>query len=479
MKAVPILEVNQEYFGLLEANFGAMFAQMKQHGATPQIVAESVVSQDRLLQAFLSDLGALEDGIKEFWNHYGPVIEAHIQDLHALKVVFGGDVFPSYTTNIACSVGLYADTIILPDPLHQLMTYTSIMTPRELCRLTVKHALNALSYKELALAEVDVPIVLVTPDYVADADYRSALQIAAEADTLEHYSRLFGRQFLSRDQFAEFLEPLSTYDAVVSRIVDPARMLFDAEWSEPLRDQFERYGKEFVEQFGCRSDPRLVLEHMLLGRMMLTNDAVFRASQFGGTPLIDAPTSWRYLQWKYEYQEGKEIGQDASKDVLITKTLALEGAPHKMLSGLSPEALIELRKNGAAVELREIIRKGIAEIDASSDDALSNVGEQVIRNIDDALSEHAKQLDSLASSRLKFYGVDVGRWIVPGALSIAASVVHSVPIAFLAAASTMSGSLRPEELRQRYASLKAEAARLRRSPAGMMFRKLKKNFGFP
>ena len=478
MMRISILEVNSEYFDILEPLFGKPFTEMKRHGLNPQIVADDMASRDNLVNAFTSDLESLAQGLTEFWDYYGPVVQAHLQELQSLKVVFGGDVFPSYTANIACSVGLYADTVILPDPLHKLITFAGIMAPKELFRLTAKHALNALSYKELALAEVDVPIVVITPDHLADSSYRSTLQIAAEEDTLEHYSRMFSTEFSSREQFGEFLRPLSTYEALVSRITDPNRMLFDTEWSGTLLEQFKRYAEEFPGQFGSIADPRLVLEEMLLGRMMQINDAVFRGFRYGGTPLIDAPTSWRYLQWKYEYQGNPLDARDARRDLLIAKTMSLEGSHHNMLAGLPSDTLVQLRKNGASANLREIIRKGINEIDTASDDALLSVGKQVIENFDNALSEHARELNALSASRRKFYGVDVARWIVPGALSIASSAVHSVPLAFLAAVSLMSGSFRPEELRNRYRELKTQSATLRRSPAGIMFRHLKNNFGF-
>ena len=477
MKRIPITEVNSQYFAILEPVFGKPFAEMKRHGLNPQILAEDMASREKFVNAFTSDLEGLAQGLTEFWDYYGPVVQAHLQELQSLKVVFGGDVFPSYTANIACSVGLYADTVILPDPLHKLITFAGVMAPKELFRLTAKHALNALSYKELALAQVDVPIVVITPDYLADSSYRSALQIAAEEDTLDHYSRMFSTEFSSREQFHEFLKPFSTYESLVSRITDPSRMLFDTEWSGTLLEQFKRYAKEFPAQFGSIADPRLVLEQMLLGRMMQINDAVFRGSRYGGTPLIDAPTSWRYLQWKYEYQADTLEASAARRDLLIVKTMSLEGSPHNMLAGVPSDTLVQLRRNGASAKLREIMRKGISEIDTASDDDLLSVGKQVIENIDSALCEHAQELNTLSASRRKFYGIDVARWIVPGALSIAASVVHSVPLAFLAAASTMSGSFRPEELRDRYRELKTQSATLRRSPAGIMFRHLKNNFG--
>lgn len=479
MKQISLLEVQSKYFELLDHFFGHPFAEMKRHGVSPQALASDMADKENIVNAFAGDLQEFAATIKEFWEYYAPVVQAHLEDLPSLKAVFGGDIFPSYTANIACSVGLYTDTVVLPDPLHKLITFAGIMQPRELFRLTTKHALNALCYRELGLADLDVPIVVIAPDYLADNSYRSRLHVAAEADLLEHCSRMFGRSFSEIEELREFLKECPDADELVSRLADPTRMLFDTECSEPLADQFRTYKKESVSQFGLPLGDTAILEHMLLGRMMQINDAVFRGVRYGGTPLIDAPTSWKYLLWKYEY-DGKVRGpNDAQqRDLLIAQTMALEGGAHGMLSGMPPEALIELRRNRASVELREIIRRGIAEIDSASDSNLSSVGKQVIENIDQALSEHDRQLRTLSSSRYKFYGFDVSRWIIPVGLSVAASVVHSTPLGFLAAISAAAGTTAPSELWKQFREYSAQSNKLRRSPAGIMFRHLKRNFGF-
>jgi hypothetical protein len=168
---------------------------------------------------------------------------AHVQaESLSLKVIFGGDLFPSYTDNIACSVGLYTDTIVLPDPLHRLTKLRSIMASRELFRLSVKHALNALNYRDLALADVHSPIVVIAPDYLADESYRRSLMVAGEADTLEHCSRLFGRNFASIQELRGFLQQFHSMNSMLSSITDPTRLLFDVGFA----DQFNRYKKDYI-----------------------------------------------------------------------------------------------------------------------------------------------------------------------------------------------------------------------------------------
>jgi hypothetical protein len=480
MRQISLQEVQSRYFEILDQNFGSLYSGMKRRGLNPQNVANSLATQDEAVNAFMSDLDDFTAGLADFWDFHGPIVELHLRERHTLKTVFGGDVFPSYTSNIACSVGLYSDTIVLPDPLHRLTTYKAVMQPKGLFRLAIKHALNVMSYRDLALAELDVPIVVVSPDYIADATYRSVMQNAAQADLLRHFSAIFGIRFSSQAELDEFLKVFSDFDSLLKRANEPSRILFDAESIAPLSEQFRSYKEDFLKGDEAASKPGYVLKHMVLGRLLVANDAAQRAVQFSGNPLIDAPTSWRYFQWKNEYHERVSRAEpDARRDVLISKALSLDGGEQRMLSGIPPESLIELRKNGALGELRDLICRGVEDVDAASESDLASVAAHVIENIDNAFAEHAKQLQNLTTSRLKFYGSDVSRWITVGGLSIAAAAIPELRwLAILGAGGAVLGASKPEELLARHRELNSESERLKRSPTGIMFRLLKKNFGF-
>src|SRR5258708_6959456 len=77
-----------------------------------------------------------------------------------------------------------------------------------------------------------------------------------------------------------------------------------------------------------------------------------------------------------------------------------------LISGVSPESLIELRRNGAMSELREIIGKGIHNLDSASSATFSDVRDAVISNMDQAFAAHDRELRELASSHRRFFGVD-------------------------------------------------------------------------
>jgi len=197
-----------------------------------------------------------------------------------------------------------------------------------------KTSLNALTYRSLTLADLETPIVVIAPDYLAEDSYRASLMVAGEADTLEHCSKLFGRNFDSTQDLQAFLRQFHDASSMVARMTDPSRMVFDVDWTEPLAEQFARYDKDSVSKFGRSFPPSCILDQMILGRMMTANDAVFRSARFGGSPLIDAPTSWQYLLWNYEYNGNIVPPNTETRDLLINKSLSLSGSDHGMLSGL-------------------------------------------------------------------------------------------------------------------------------------------------
>jgi len=220
--------------------------------------------------------------------------------------------------------------------------------------------------------------------------------------------------------------------------------------------------------------------HALVGRMMQTNDLLLRSDRYRGTPLVDAPTSWQYLLWKYESDSAQSgVSPKGMQDIAISKAIMAEGSTEfGMLSGVPPETLIELRRNGALEKLREALRVGLSEIDLASAAALSDVTDAVVENIDQAFAEHQRELNDISSSRRRFFGFDVSRCVSLGGLSVAAALSHNVGLAVLAAASSIAGAPSVPDLLKRWEELRSRSQKLHRSPAAILFRHLGPKYGF-
>lgn len=480
LKKVPLRDVQAAYFEFLDTVFGGSFSEMKRRSLSPHDVAARMASTKSTVDAFASEGEELVAGIRDFWESYGPVVHAHLEDLNCLKSAFGGDIFPSYTSNIACSAGLYMDTIILPDPiLRAARPFPRHVTPQQALYVIAKHALNALTYKELALADVDPPIITIAPSYLSLEEWRwGYLSTSADADLLEHCSRLFDRKFTGVDDLATFMESLSTPGELDSSVADPERLLFDTDWSGSPKEQFQQYQDETLSRFSSDTLKALnagqTVQFALRGRMLQINDLLAECAQYRASPLVDAPTSWQYLLWKYEYDRERSTElHPATPDVLISKALQAQGSDQlALISDLPAGALIELRQRGALAELREMLRRGISEIDAAAPAALAEVTEAVTANISDALSRHKEELAGLADSKRRFFGMDVTPWIARAGITIAAASTGNVPLAIIAAASGLAGLPSPKNLWKEGKNLLSKGQELKRSPVGILFRHL-------
>jgi hypothetical protein len=484
MRKIPLREAQSQYFDILDQFFGTPFSEMQKHGVSPAQVAEHLASQESIVAAFRTDMPEFVSGMSEFWDYYGPVVDLHLSELGSLKSVFGGDVFPAYTANIACSVGLYMDTVVLPDPLLRILNLASISSPQQSLYLLAKHALSAMRYRSLALADVDPPIVVIAGDPMfREPSYLVGLQMVSDEDVLTHAAAAFGRTFSDQKALREFLLGFSNASQLVSRLADASRFLFDLEWSEPLEEQFAKYVADTGSKVPAAIGKTIAdTSYMAIsGRMMQANDLLFRSARYKGTPLIDAPTSWQYLLWKYQY-DSERSGKppDNLTDAVISRAIVAEGGGEfGMLADVPPEALIELRRNGAMAELRETMRNGIHAIDMASARSLLEVTDGVVSNIDRAFEEHDKQLKDIRSSRRKFFGFDVSRWVITGGISVAAALAQNVELGILAAATpSILGAPSVVDLRGRWQELRARRQNLQRSPTAILFRHLGDRFGF-
>ena len=365
----------------------------------------------------------------------------------------------------------------------RILNFAVATEPRETCRLIAKHALSALNYRELALADVSPPIVVIVPDPMFfEPTYLAALQENSEGDLIKHCARMLGRQLLSAREFLSVLKEAHTPHDLDGLIADPSRFLINSEWPISPSKQYAQYANETLSKMRDEVNQgiSLTVYAAFLGRMMQSNDVLFRSARYLGTPLVDAPTSWQYLLWKYEY-DGESNGhpKEEVKDLVITKAIETEGrAEFGMLSGVPASALIELRQNGALAKLRDRIREGVSEIDMATPESVPKVAEEVVSTLDSAFEEHQKELRDLSCSHRRFFGFDVSRWIAVGGLSVAAAATQSVGLGIAAATiPALFGTKSLPEVKAEWNRLRSEKQELLRSPTAILFRHLGGKFG--
>ena len=200
-KSLSLVQVQEEYFGFLFREFGWLYDQMKKAEATPAAAAEITSRHDDMMEKLTKALPEMVDVVREFWSSVGEAAGYHLQDSHQLKAVFAGDIFPAYWENAVSTAGLYVDTIILPCPITRLGSILKVAPSAHVIKLVIKHVLTAMTYRDIALADVDPPIAMVVPNPDdADEEDRRGLIVRATPAICAHAKYLFDRTFESLEE---------------------------------------------------------------------------------------------------------------------------------------------------------------------------------------------------------------------------------------------------------------------------------------
>ncbi|WP_412462877.1 hypothetical protein [Halobacteriovorax sp. RT-2-6] len=468
----PLSEIQKLYFEIFERNFGWLYKDMIKAKATPHIVATYFSDDDEKVKSMLPQVKDFAAAIFEFWENCVEPAYYHIQELNSAKVVFGGDMFPSHSQNIASSVGVYVDTIVLPDPFVRAGHIFAAGPHKQQVYFAIKHALNILQYKELADAEIDVPIILILPeDPGIYGDHNDFLKRLAQPDVLAHGSKIFGTSFTSINDMHDFIKKHNTIESFFKVLANPERLLFDLEWKGDKRHQIQRYLDDFIGSFGGVGFEDAMLGQ-IFSRMHQANDLLLKSKRLNGTPIIDAPTSWEYFQWKLEYNSPSD--GLAGKQHIVTQKLVEQSGELQWFGNVPVDALIEMRKNGALYEIRDMLSKGLGDIRHLSQDVFASEGEKVAKNLTGMFKDYNSQIEALKQKKWKLGTQDFVEWLAKGAIVVgAATSVH--PIFGLSGyvLEELFDIPKMKDLIENGKDILDESRKTKESPLGLMFRHVK------
>ncbi|WP_430009638.1 hypothetical protein [Methylophaga lonarensis] len=478
-KEASLSEIQNMYFKFIEDNFGGFFKIMNQRGMTPHDAGMAAQNSEASIKEITENLDKFLEVIDQFWDGVVEVAHIHVEDMHHnVKGIFGGDLFPSHDENIASKCGLYTDTIVLPDPFLRSKVIFEHYSLADKAYYFMKHAMNILQYKQLACADVDEPIVVVLPDMaILQEGEREFFHRLGKEDSLVHSGKLFGRDFESFEELMDFCSSLDSIERTIAEISDGSRVLFDTNWSGDIGEQIERAMKsDHMQPFG-QITPGVALASLALGRMSVSNEMLIKSRRLNGTPIIDAPTSWQYLVWKMEYDAERAESALKSQDLHVIKGLSdLSSGDMKWIGNVPPEALIEIRKEDAMDEIRDILGKGVNDLIEANPANFHRSRDHIFENINSAFSQHQKNLDALSNKKWKFAGKDIGSWLVVGSLEVAAAVTGT-PVWGMAtiAANQMFDVPKLKDIPQSIRDLAEENEKVKKSPVGLLFNIHRKN----
>jgi hypothetical protein len=469
--AISLREIQEGYFQRVNNTFGQLFEMMTEARANPYKFAAWFSSDEDRLKECLPVIDEFFNEIKQFWGNISEPTWIHLEDSFDSKAVFTGELFPDGRSNVASSTGLYFDTTILPDPFLKLSPMIQLMSDEEKCYDVVRLALQVLSYKSLALADIEKPIVAVLPDrHHLEEGYRGFVTDCAVSDSLEHTKTLFGQEFQDKDELFAYYSHFKDANDVVSKLIKPDKLVFATEWNGSLAQQMMRFLEEQGEKLGMKSAGQAVFIH-LISRFSQANDAFQRSLQLRGTPIIRAETSWIWYNQMLEYNAGNSE-LDKLNDLHIARALN-STVQNEMpwMGNIPPDALIEIRKSGALDEIRNLLSAGLKSVIEANPSNFYRTGDKVFDNLDSAFKDHEKKIKELVSKKWTFAGKDIGSFVVIGGVEITAAITGLPMFGALGAIAGMTGVIPTvKDLKEKYKQLKAEESQIKNTGVGILLK---------
>ena len=466
----PLYEIQQVYFDYVDGNFREFHEIMVRKGMSPHEAGLAAKNSQASIDDISGVASKFTDSISELWEYVKDPCKFHLEDLRCLKGVFGGGISPSYLHNIVSTCGFYLDTILLPDPFLRIAPLINRWSDKDRAYYFMKHAMILMNYKDSALVEVDPPLVAVVPDDLFFDEHQSKLVWKlGEEDAVKHGSKIFGRKFTSIEEFINFTDSLNTMDKLIGSIHEPSRLIYGTKWTGTIEDQIKESVGAFAK-VGANLPVGRIIAMQCVSQMVQANDILLRSQKFRGIPLIDDPTSWRHLTWKFEYDNDAAFGTN-SIDTQVVAGLqnAVEGEM-KWIGNIPHEALVELRKTGGMDEIRAILRQGITNLETMDGGEFQSGAKQAVDNLKNIFKLHEQNLKHLKKRAWKFAGKDIGSWLAIGTVEVAA-VATGMPLYGLTAilGNQLLDTPKFRELIPKAKSIKTEMDKLKRSPVGLLF----------
>lgn len=478
-KSLSLAKVQEEYFGFLFREFGWLYDQMVKAESTPWVAAEVTSRHAETMQGLTKALPEMVDAVQEFWSSVGEAAGYHLQDSRQLKAVFAGDIFPAHWENAVSTAGLYVDTIILPCPITRLSTMLKTDPSERIVKTVIKHILTAMTYRDIALADVDPPIAMIIPNSDdSDEESRQHLIDRAMPAICAHAEYLFARSFKGVEEFHEFCAHLKTVEQVMKELKRPDRLIFNAEWGA---DPVQQLSRSLKENSGLPMwDESHAGAHIFassVGRMPQAMGAQLAAHNFGGSPFINAETSWLHFTWLLEYQGAPRDDDITNRHSMhVVRALVSESSTNlEWLGNVPPETVLEIRKRGLAGELRELLGNGVSSLISINPDNYFRTADRVVDNLDSAFRKHQQTLKEAKEKKLKLYGIDVGACAATGAVAVAAALTGNATLGAISGLLGVAGFPNIKDIKTRYQQISAEEKARRESPTGLLFRHVKRH----
>jgi hypothetical protein len=395
----------QDFFTILEEFFERATGKSPDAFATFDSFGEEIRKNSTVLANRVPDaFRYVWDKLPQFYesDKVGAFEEA--KKAAGLKFVLGGSSrFGKTHFDSVRKMLLYADTILVPDPILPWME-----APRDDERfqhvLQIQAAFSLLHLKPIVDAEIPYPALIVFPSYEKTLEIRDAkTQGFINNFLVGVLSSKLGREFNEITEIGtfathkpeEFLRAVESQRLFVGPGCAPGR---------PLAEQLKEYREAIADwrsvghqgQIAAYSDSQLVFQG-IVERLIPQFHLLENADELNANPMLCIPSQWHYYTTCTTAFEERLRKQGLLEEKTIASARAINQPNLSWLGNIPMKDLVRLREGNENESFRKRLGNLTSQLHKASLQDIEKVTNEVSKDLSALLTEHSKGIRQQAA----------------------------------------------------------------------------------
>jgi len=464
-------EIPEKYYTIIEDYFGPLYRRyndMDPYDAASHIM--KLGTSKRMLYEISFDL---REEINHLWDKYETRIDEEISNLKGVRSCYGGDISPSDPETFIKKTALYNDTILIPDPLSQILNIFEPTTPeKHYVFYLMKYFFKMMKLKDIHFSDTDQPIVYLFPrtNYKNAEDRRYYMDISNK-ELILYFNELCNISLDTEDDLKEFLNANPGIENLSDKIVNKDILFPDFNNESVLEGLKQGLSslKDEVPYYTLKMVPSQAFSFYNYGRFLQITEHLSNSYKYKSYPSFDAPRPWSVYQ--YIQKRDNSIIADTFGDIYCGHTLvsnALQMEEFDWLGNVPLDSIEKIRKEGYLSDLRSTMNDGISEMANCYSDDFEEVIKQVSNNLEQAFIQHQEKVKSIEDEFFRKRLISIGKVIISGAITITGALFPPFAIATTAAGVIVGGPSVMDllsEIKEKNKAIKE----LKNRPIGIMF----------
>lgn len=395
--------MQQEFFCILDEFFTRATDCTYQEFATPETFVSEMRRRAGDLAPLLGQaLPWLDEALREFYKRNQQTSFTTPGQLGGVKLVMGGSsYFRSGHLDAVRKMALYADTILIPDPI---LPWFETERPDSRFRgiYPLEAAFTLLQLKPLVDAALSPPAVVVFPSWERSLEaHDPTTQDAIESFWIRFFSHYLQQRF---DDIEGVQDYVGKRESEFLRVVEE-RSLFvapEASGKESLSRNLALYREHIrmmrADEYATRTmalpDGALLLNG-IMERLVPQYHMLENSESLGAQPMLCIEQQCHY----YRLCTDALVGDLVQRSKLSPHTTAiiesLSRPEFGWLGNVPVESLVELRRNNENATFRNRLGQHLGFLHESSLDDLDRVAAEVGRGITNLVREHHADVERI------------------------------------------------------------------------------------